>query len=144
MLTRYSNSSAVQPIPDPAPSGDGRGGQARAAAVEQSATLAKSLRDKEVALQRAEQKIATLEATVGEHKTATIGERTLFEEKIDKLSSKPSLLRVCSQRELCGLLGKSASRAARTATTLHLRTKRSPRRKRPPGRQNPPKVRFCG
>ncbi len=61
---------------------------ARAAAVEQSATLAKSLRDKEVALQRAEQKIATLEATVGEHKTATIGERTLFEEKIDKLTEQ--------------------------------------------------------
>ena len=61
---------------------------ARAAAVEQSATLAKSLRDKEVALQRAEQKIATLEATVGEHKTATNGERTLFEEKIDKLTEQ--------------------------------------------------------
>ena len=32
--------------------------------------------------------IATLEATVGEHKTATIGERTLFEEKIDKITEQ--------------------------------------------------------
>jgi len=76
---------------------------ARAAVVEQSATLAKSLRDKEVALQRAEQKIATLEGTVGEHKTATIGERTLFEEKIDKLTEQleaESAARLCAEGAL--------------------------------------------
>ena len=59
---------------------------ARAAAVEQSATLAKSLKDREAALP--EQKIATLEAGVEEQKRATIGELALFEEKIARLTEQ--------------------------------------------------------
>ena len=58
------------------------------AAVEQSATLAKSLKDREAALQRAEQKIATLEAGVEEQKRATIGELALFEEKIARFTEQ--------------------------------------------------------
>jgi Crescentin protein len=61
---------------------------ARAAAVEESATLVKFLKDKEVALQRAEQKMATLEASVEEQKRATIGERALLEEKIARLTEQ--------------------------------------------------------
>jgi len=60
----------------------------RAAAVERSATLTKSLNDREAALQRAEQKIATLEAGVEEQKRATIGELALFEEKIARLTEQ--------------------------------------------------------
>ena len=54
----------------------------------QSSTLAKSLTEKEAALQRAEQKHATLEARFEEHKKATLGERALFEEKIAKLMER--------------------------------------------------------
>ena len=61
---------------------------ARAAAVEHSATLTKSLNDREAALQLAEQKIATLEAGVEEQKRATIGELALFEEKIARLTEQ--------------------------------------------------------
>ena len=56
--------------------------------VEQSTTLAKSLQEKEVALQRAEQKVATVEAKFDEYKKATLGDRALFEEKIAKLTEQ--------------------------------------------------------
>ena len=46
------------------------------------------LKDREAALQRAEQKIATLEAGVKEQKRATIGELALFEEKIARLTEQ--------------------------------------------------------
>ena len=60
----------------------------RTAGVEQSTTLAKSLHEKEVALQRAEQKVATVEAKFDEHKKATLGDRALLEEKIAKLTEQ--------------------------------------------------------
>ena len=61
---------------------------ARTAGVEQSATLTKSLQEKEVSLQRAEQKVATVEAKFDEYKKATLGDRALFEEKIRKLTEQ--------------------------------------------------------
>ena len=61
---------------------------ARTVGAEQSATLAKSLQEKELALQRAEQKVATVEARFDEHKKATLGDRALFEEKIAKLTEQ--------------------------------------------------------
>ena len=61
---------------------------ARTVGAEQSATLAKSLQEKEVALQRAEQKVATVEAKFDEYKKATLGDRALFEEKIAKLTEQ--------------------------------------------------------
>jgi phage shock protein A len=61
---------------------------ARTVGVEQSGTLAKSLHGKEVALQRAEQKVATVEAKFDEYKKATLGDRALFEEKIAKLTEQ--------------------------------------------------------
>jgi chromosome segregation ATPase len=61
---------------------------ARTLGAERTTTLAKSLREKEVALQRAEQKIATVEAKFDEYKKATLGDRTLFEEKIAKLTEQ--------------------------------------------------------
>ena len=61
---------------------------ARTAGVEQSTTLAKSLHEKEVALQRAEQKVATVEAKLDEHRKATLRDRALFEEKIAKLTEQ--------------------------------------------------------
>ena len=61
---------------------------ARTSGVEQSATLTKSLHEKEIALQRAEQKVATVEAKFDEHKKATLGDRALFEEKIAKLTEQ--------------------------------------------------------
>ena len=61
---------------------------ARTIGVEQSSTLAKSLHEKEVALQRAEQKVATVEARFDEYKKATVGDRALFEEKIAKLTEQ--------------------------------------------------------
>jgi chromosome segregation ATPase len=61
---------------------------ARTVGAEQSATLAKSLQEKEVALQRAEQKVATVEARFDEHKKATLGDRALFEERIAKLTEQ--------------------------------------------------------
>jgi chromosome segregation ATPase len=60
----------------------------RTAGVEQSTTLAKSLHEKEVALQRAEQKVATVEAKFDEYKKATLGDRALLEEKIAKLAEQ--------------------------------------------------------
>jgi chromosome segregation ATPase len=56
--------------------------------VEQSATLTKSLQEKEVALQRAEQKVAAVEARFDEYKKATRGDRALFEEKIAELTER--------------------------------------------------------
>ena len=61
---------------------------ARTVGVEQSTTLAKSLHEKEVALQRAEQKVATVEAQFDEYQKATLGDRALFEEKIAKLTEQ--------------------------------------------------------
>jgi chromosome segregation ATPase len=61
---------------------------ARTVGVDQSATLAKSLHEKEVALQRAEQKVGTVEARFDEYKKATLGDRALFEEKIAKLTEQ--------------------------------------------------------
>jgi chromosome segregation ATPase len=60
----------------------------RSAGAEQSATLAKSLQEKEVALHRAEHKVATVEARFDEYKKATLGDRALFEEKIAKLTEQ--------------------------------------------------------
>ena len=61
---------------------------ARTLGAEQSATLAKSLQEKEVALQRAEQKVATVEATFNEYKKITFGDRASLEEKIAKLTEQ--------------------------------------------------------
>jgi len=61
---------------------------AHSVGAEQSATLAKSLQGKEVALQRAEHKVATAEARFDEYKKATLGDRALFEEKIAKLTEQ--------------------------------------------------------
>ena len=61
---------------------------ARTAGVEQSATIAKSLHDKEVVLQRAEQKVATVEAKFGEYKKATLDDRASLEEKIAELTEQ--------------------------------------------------------
>jgi chromosome segregation ATPase len=61
---------------------------ARTVGAEQSGTLAKSLQEKEVALQRAEQKVATVEARFHEYKKTTLGDRALFEEKIAKLKEQ--------------------------------------------------------
>ena len=61
---------------------------ARAAAAEKSETIAKLMKDREVALQSAEQKIAMLEARIEEQRTSTLGERAVFEERAAKLTSQ--------------------------------------------------------
>ncbi len=61
---------------------------ARANATERSALLAKTLEDREVALQRAEQRVEMLEAKVAEQNRAAFGERELYEEKIAKLKEQ--------------------------------------------------------
>jgi chromosome segregation ATPase len=61
---------------------------ARAAASERSMFLAKSLEDKDNALQRAEQRAETLEAKFAEQYTAALGERELYEDKIAKLKEQ--------------------------------------------------------
>jgi chromosome segregation ATPase len=61
---------------------------ARTFGVELSATLSKSLQEKEVALQRAEQKAAAIEARFDEYKKATLGDRALFEEKIADVTER--------------------------------------------------------
>ena len=61
---------------------------ARTVGAEHSTTLARSLQEKEVALQRTEQKAATVEAKFDEYKKATLGDRALFEEKIAKLTDQ--------------------------------------------------------
>ena len=60
----------------------------RTLGAEQTTTLAKSLQEKEVALQRAEQKVATVEAKFDEYKKATLGDRASLEEKIAKLTEQ--------------------------------------------------------
>ena len=85
----------------------------RTAGVEQSTTLAKSLHEKEVALQRAEQKVATVEAKFDEHKKATLGNRALLEEKIAKLTEQldaESAARLFAGRRPAQRAGKSAAR----------------------------------
>jgi chromosome segregation ATPase len=61
---------------------------ARTGGAEQSTTLVRSLQEKEVALQRAEQKLATVETKFDEYKKATLCDRALFEEKIAKLTEQ--------------------------------------------------------
>jgi chromosome segregation ATPase len=61
---------------------------ARAAAAEKSETLAKSMKDHEVALKSAEQKIATLEARIEEQTKSALGERAASEERIAKLTKQ--------------------------------------------------------
>ena len=119
---------------------------ARAAAVEHLATLTKSLNDREAALQRAEQKIATLEAGVEEQKRATIGELALFEEKIARLTEQ------LEAESAARLFAEGALQTAREersvrrqdGDSVHLRTKRSPRGTHPARRRIPPRVRSCG
>ena len=82
---------------------------ARTSGVEQSATLTKSLHEKEIALQRAEQKAATVEAKFDEHKKATLGDRALLEEKIANERSSSTQIRCAPIRGGC-----PAQRAART------------------------------
>jgi chromosome segregation ATPase len=61
---------------------------ARTAAAEESATLSKSLKEKEITLQRAELKIATLEARFEEYKNATLGDRVTLDERIAGLTEQ--------------------------------------------------------
>jgi chromosome segregation ATPase len=61
---------------------------ARTAATEQSVALASSLKDNEVALRRAEQKTATVEAGFEDYRKASFDERALFEEKIARLTEQ--------------------------------------------------------
>jgi chromosome segregation ATPase len=61
---------------------------ARTLGAEQTTTLTKSLQEKEVALQRAEQKVATVEAKFDEYKKATLGDRASLEETIAKLTEQ--------------------------------------------------------
>ena len=91
---------------------------ARTIGVEQSSTLAKSLHEKEVALQRAEQKVATVEARFDEYKKATVGDRALFEEKIAQLTEQ--------------LDAKSAARLFAEGALRSARQERSARRQEGP------------
>jgi len=61
---------------------------ARAAAVERSETVAKSIKDQKVALQSAEDKIAMLEARLEEQKRSALVERAAVEERIAKLTKQ--------------------------------------------------------
>ena len=61
---------------------------ARAALNQRSVALAKALEGKDAALQRAEQKIETLESRVTEQGKAMSGERTHYEEKLAKLKEQ--------------------------------------------------------
>jgi crescentin len=61
---------------------------ARLGAAERSKGLAKTLEDREVALQRAERTIEALEAKLAEQQRGELGERGLFEEKIAKLEQQ--------------------------------------------------------
>jgi len=60
----------------------------RTVATEQSVALSSSLKGKETALRRAEQKIATVEAGFEEYRKASLGERALLEEKIARLTEQ--------------------------------------------------------
>ena len=46
------------------------------------------MQEKEIALHRAEHRVATVEARFDEYKKATLGDRALFEEKIAKLTEQ--------------------------------------------------------
>ena len=59
---------------------------ARLAAAERSKGLAKTLEDRDVALQRAERTIEALEAKLAEQQKDALGERGVFKEKIAKLT----------------------------------------------------------
>jgi chromosome segregation ATPase len=59
---------------------------ARLAAAERSKGLAKTLEDRDVALQRAERTIEALEAKLAEQQKDALGERGVLEEKIAKLT----------------------------------------------------------
>jgi len=61
---------------------------ARLAATERSTSLARTLEDGDVALQRAEGKIEALEAKLAEQQKDTLGERGVFEEKIARLTQQ--------------------------------------------------------
>ena len=61
---------------------------AHAAAAERSETLVKSVKDQEVALQNAEQKIAMLEARIEEQMSSSLGERAVLDERIAKLTKQ--------------------------------------------------------
>ena len=63
-------------------------GAAHAAAEERSEMLAKSIKDQEVALQSAEQKIAMLEARLEEQMSSTLGERAVLDERVAKLTKQ--------------------------------------------------------
>jgi chromosome segregation ATPase len=61
---------------------------ARAALAQRCFELQKALEDRDVALQRAEQKIGTLEGGIADQAKALAGEREAFEEKIGKLKER--------------------------------------------------------
>jgi chromosome segregation protein len=61
---------------------------ARTVATEQSVAVAGALKDKEVALRRAEDKIVTLEASFEKGAKATLAARSLFEEEITRLKER--------------------------------------------------------
>jgi predicted nucleic acid-binding Zn-ribbon protein len=61
---------------------------ARAGLAQRCFELQKAWEDRDVALQRAEQKIGTLEAGIAEQAKAIAGEREAFEETIGKLKEK--------------------------------------------------------
>ncbi len=61
---------------------------ARIVATDRSTSLAKTLEDREVALQRAEQRIESLEAKVAEQNRMIQGDRDLSEERIAKLKDQ--------------------------------------------------------
>ncbi len=61
---------------------------ARSAAVEHATQLAKTLEDREVALQRAEQRIEQLEAKVAELNKTVLGERVAAEERVARLTEQ--------------------------------------------------------
>jgi chromosome segregation ATPase len=86
----------------------------RTLGAEQSTSLAKSLQEKEVALHRAEQKVATVEAKFDEFKKATLGDRALFEEKIAKLTER------LDAESAARLFAEGALRSARQERTARL------------------------
>jgi crescentin len=61
---------------------------ARAALAQRAAELTKSLEDKDIALQRAQQRIEALEARIAERAQATQSEKDEYEEKLAKLKEQ--------------------------------------------------------
>jgi chromosome segregation ATPase len=61
---------------------------ARTTALERSTNLAKTLEDREIALQRAEQRVETLETKLAEQNRMLQSERELFEERMAKLKDQ--------------------------------------------------------